>query len=241
MKTVVVTGVDRGLGFALMTKLIEDGWHVIGGHHSELGSELKKLQSDCDFLHLCQLDIGNNQSVSNFTEFIQEHSNSVDMLINNAAILGGKINSTIKDEIDYEDILTTINVNALGSMRVTNSIINLILASEDKVIVNISSEAGSIGDCNREAWYGYCMSKAALNMSAVITHQKVKQEGGRVIQIHPGYVKTYMLGHFNEQGHLEAKESARGGVLEVVEKEMKEEITKQPIYKDYKGGDDLPW
>lgn len=70
------------------------------------------------------------------------------------------------------------NTNTLGTLRVTNSLIPLIVKSSDKLIVNISSEAGSISTCQRSSWYAYCMSKAALNMQSAIIHNSLKELGG---------------------------------------------------------------
>ena len=62
------------------------------------------------------------------------------------------------------ELLQVINVNAVGTLRVTNALSKLVMMSDLKMIVNISSEAGSIQDCFRQGWFGYGMSKAANNM-----------------------------------------------------------------------------
>lgn len=63
-----------------------------------------------------------------------------------------------------------------------------------KVIVNISSEAGSIGECWRDREFDYCMSKAALNMQSVLLQKYLKSEGIKVLAIHPGWMRTDMGG-----------------------------------------------
>ena len=53
-------------------------------------------------------------------------------------------------------MLRVFNVNCLGATRVTNALIRLIMNSEKKLIMNISSEAGSISTCYRKGWFAYC-------------------------------------------------------------------------------------
>lgn len=72
------------------------------------------------------------------------------------------------------EMLRVFNVNCLGATRVTNALIRLIMNSEKKLIMNISSEAGSISTCYRKGWFAYCGSKAALNMhSAIVIQQRL--------------------------------------------------------------------
>ncbi len=238
-KYVVITGADRGLGLAIVRQLLEDGWAVFAGHHSAINENLEALKASYPLrFYTCQVEIGEDASVKAFEKMIKNEFTHVDMLINNAGILG-EFEETIEGTIDTEDILHTFNVNALGALRVSNALIDLVLEGDLKVIVNISSEAGSIGENKRDAWFGYCMSKAALNMSGSIIHQTLRKKGGRVIQLHPGYVKTYMHGHYNEEATLTAEESATM-VLKVIQEQLLGKVEDQPDYVTYKG-ESLPW
>ena len=62
-----------------------------------------------------------------------------------------------------------------------------------KLIVNISSEGGGIQGRERTAWYGYCMSKVALNMQSRILANYLAPQGFRAVAVHPGGMKTDML------------------------------------------------
>ena len=79
------------------------------------------------------------------------------------------------DDLDFDEISRVINVNAIGTLRVTNALSSLVLNSTEKTIVNISSEAGSIADCWRTGWCGYWMSKAANNMQSALVHTDLTQ------------------------------------------------------------------
>ena len=68
----------------------------------------------------------------------------------------------------------------------------LLRKGRKKLIVNFSSEAGSIGTCGRQSEYSYCMSKAALNMASQILQNAVKAEGIKVLALHPGWFSSDM-------------------------------------------------
>jgi NAD(P)-dependent dehydrogenase (short-subunit alcohol dehydrogenase family) len=75
------------------------------------------------------------------------------------------------------------------------------------MIINISSEAGSIGDCWRKQELGYCMSKAALNMQTKILHNCLQPRGFRLLAVHPGWMRTEMGG---ADADIDAREAAEG-------------------------------
>lgn len=140
-------------------------------------------------------------------QLVSSFTNQLEILFNNGAILGD-ITSTIKDVLNFEEMEQVFRVNALGSLRMSNTFIDHIMRSESKLIVNISSEAGSIGSCWRTSWYGYCMSKAALNMQSQLIYNEIVPQGGKVLVIHPGHVQTYMQGKLDTDGKLTPCEAA---------------------------------
>jgi len=127
-------------------------------------------------------------------------------------------------------------VNSLGPLKVTHSVIDLLLKGEEKLLINISSEAGSIADCPREKEYGYSMSKAAVNMQSKIIQNHLQEKGLKVFALHPGYLKTYMLGDKNEEADIEAAESA----AEIFRRFVEARKDYQEIYYDYQGNQ-LSW
>lgn len=238
-KVALVTGTNRGLGLAFVRILLERDYHVFAGYFLETNLDLCTLASQYgDALHLIEMDISSEISIQQAAKNIKKSTRHIDLLVNNAGILGN-IEDTIQDNIDFDDILHTINVNAIGSLRVSNAFVGEVLSSQDKTIINISSEAGSIGQNQRDGRFGYCMSKAALNMEGALIHTKIKPLGGRVIQIHPGWVKTYMNGSFNDSAELEADDAAKK-ILQVIQQHILLPIEEQPAYLDT-NGNHLPW
>ncbi len=208
MKTACVTGADRGLGLALAHSLLEAGYRVFAGRYDYSWKELDRLAEQYpQQLIPLELNVADERSVREAADAIGSHTDQLDFLINNAAVLGD-IQHTVHDALDYEEMLQVYNVNALGPLRMTQALLPLVMRGEKKLIVNISSEAGSVGECDwRTAWYAYGMSKAALNMQSAIIHNTIMPDGGQVLVLHPGWVKTYMEGHFNEAAELTAEQS----------------------------------
>lgn len=237
-KYALVTGTDHGIGLALTEGLLKRGYFVVAARHDPKEKLIDDLQKKyMDSLAIVQVDIGNDESVKAMKEKVLELVPCLDLLINDAGILGD-MDKVLGDDLDFDEILQVINVNALGALRVTNALIDLVRKSEGKLIVNISSEAGSIADCGRKGWFGYCMSKAANNMQSVLVQNNVSEEGVRVIAMHPGHVATYMRGHLDTTAKLVPKESA-AGILSVA-LDGKARRDGEVMYVDYKG-DPLNW
>lgn len=238
MKYALVTGTDHGLGLALVQNLLKRDYFVIACRLNPDEKQIDALLADYEErLRIVELDIGNGDSVAEMKAKVTEMVPYIDLLINNVGILGN-MDKVLGDELDYEEILQVININAVGTLRVNNALSGLVMKSCDKTIVNISSEAGSIGDCFREGWFGYCMSKAANNMQSALVYNNIKKQGGRLIAMHPGHVATYMRGHLDTTASLTPQQSADGILHTVLDTELP--VEEKPLYINYRG-DRLPW
>ena len=226
-KYALVSGADHGLGYELALQLAARGYRVIAGRY-----DMSEPAPEMDGITCLPLDLSDQGSIEAFAGESMRLTDRLDVLFNNAGILGD-MGRTIADKLDREDIRRVIDVNAVGTLMLTNALYPLLSAGEGKLIVNISSEAGSISDCYRVGWFGYCMSKAANNMQGALVHNLFKQVGGRVIQMHPGHVRSYMRGHLDETGKLTPAESAFGILKTVLDTPLPDED--RPLYLDYEG------
>lgn len=235
MKYALVTGCDHGLGLALVQELLERGYAVVACRldpkEKQLDALVKKYP---DQMETWTLDISRDDSVDTLMNLPLP---SLDLLINCAGILG-EMEEGPFGQLDFELMRKVLNVNAVGTLRVTTALLPLLLQGTDKTVVNISSEAGSIGDCWRKGWFGYCMSKAANNMQGALIHNTLHSRGGRVIQMHPGHVATYMRGHLDTTAKISPQESAKGILKTVLDRDLKD--SEHPLYLDYKG-EELPY
>ncbi|MEK4463968.1 SDR family NAD(P)-dependent oxidoreductase [Paenibacillus sp. FSL H8-0315] len=234
-----VTGADRGLGLSLVHSLLEKQFSVFAGQYMRDADKLKALKEEYpEQLELIPLDIGSKDSVKQAARAIASRTGHVDILINNAGIIHFADDATMLVDMDDDGMAEIYNVNTLGALRVSNALMGLLLQSKDKLIVNISSEAGSIGRNKRINMYGYCMSKAALNMQSSLMHNHLKTLGGQVMVFHPGWMKTYMHGEKNEQADISPDVSADQIISQVME--YKKHLGDEPAYLDV-DGNTWPW
>ncbi|MDH6373419.1 NAD(P)-dependent dehydrogenase (short-subunit alcohol dehydrogenase family) [Paenibacillus sp. PastF-3] len=234
-----VTGADRGLGLSLVRSLLAKQFSVFAGQFLKESEDLKALKERYpDQLELIPLDISIKDSVKQAARVIASKTGYIDIIINNAGIIRSADNATVLVELDDEGMAEIYNVNTLGALRVSNALMGLLLQSEDKLIVNISSEAGSIARNKRINMYGYCMSKAALNMQSSLMHNHLRTLGGQVMVFHPGWLQTFMQGKKDEQADTTPEKSAEQiiGLVLNHSKYMGEE----PAYLDMDGSS-WPW
>ena len=239
-KYVFITGADRGLGFELAKQFLDDGYTVFAGRYLPEWPWLDELkQRHGGRLLPVGIDISDESSVKEASAFIRERTDRLDILLNNAALGGGANNqNTIYDELDFDVMLRLFNVNTVGTLRVTHSLIELVMNSETRLVVNISSEAGSIGTCYRKGWYAYCMSKAALNIQSAILHNSIKEQGGQVMIFYPGWMQTYMSGKLNTEAPL-LPETSAAGIKGLIDRH-EDYRGNEPAFIDYQGKK-WPW
>lgn len=239
MRTAFVTGADRGVGLELAKRLLERDCRVLAGQYDPRVGALAELKERYpDRLHVIPLDIGSDESVRAAAALAAENADSINLLINNAGILGDIERTVLDRELDFAEMLDVYNVNALGPLRVVHALAASVLRSREKLIVNITSEAGSIGANWRSNWYGYCMSKTALNMQSALLHNQLKEHGGQVLLIHPGWVQTHMQGKLDAEATY-TPEQASVHILNVIE-DRERYRGEQPAFVDLLGTP-YPW
>lgn len=182
MKTVLITGANRGIGLEFARQLGARGDRVIAAVRAA-GSDLPSTGAEI----IDGVDVGSDAGAMRLHEALGDRR--LDWLINNAGIL--ERNSL--EAPDYESIERQFRINAVGPLRVTAALRGN-LTPGSRVFV-ISSNMGSIGDNSSGGAYGYRMSKAAVNMAARSLSHDLRDEGVSVFVFHPGYVATDMTRH----------------------------------------------
>jgi NAD(P)-dependent dehydrogenase (short-subunit alcohol dehydrogenase family) len=211
---IFITGANRGLGLELARVGAKRGHTIVAGvrNKSEGLAQLQEENPDAIFVY--PLEVTDEASVSAAAVKVNEDFESIDVIINNAAILLDR-EKTI-EELDFEELQQTINVNLYGPMRVVKHFLPLLYNGENQSIVNISSEAGSFENAYGGD-YPYAISKSALNMFTVRLKQYVNGKNIGVYSIHPGWIKTDMGGQ-NAPGS--PSESANG-IFDIIEGKIK--------------------
>ena len=207
MKTVLITGADRGLGFALTEGMLEAGWQVFAGQFMPEWPQLESLSKRYpDTLRIIPLDMSSGESIQKAVQRIAEQTDALDMLISNAGINAAG-EGGLSGPLDTNRTNLCFQINALGPIRLTQACLPL-MQNGLRRLCYVSSEAGSIAVCTRAGVSGYCMSKTALNMGVRLLFNELRPQGFIFRLYHPGWLKTYMSGSKNENGRLEAKDSA---------------------------------
>jgi NAD(P)-dependent dehydrogenase (short-subunit alcohol dehydrogenase family) len=182
MPRVLITGAERGLGFALARAFTDGGWSV-AALCRETTPGIEALAPEFLF---DGIDVSNAAHVRRAAAEMGDAA--LDALINNAGIM-------VEDDIDGIDIAAVrrqFEVNALGPL-------NVVLAFRGRLkrgakVVQITSLLGSIGDNESGGDYGYRMSKAAQNMLTANLAHDLGRDGIVAVAVHPGIVATDMTG-----------------------------------------------
>jgi NAD(P)-dependent dehydrogenase (short-subunit alcohol dehydrogenase family) len=178
-RTALVTGANRGIGLALCRRLKERGREVIG--------VCRKSSPALDALGVrveAGVDVTSDDAVSGLARRLA--GVALDELICSAGIL----REDGLDDAAYDDIRAQLEVNAIAPLRVVAAL-RKNLRPGGKVAL-ITSRMGSIGDNGSGGYYGYRMSKAALNAAGMSLARDLASSGVAVAILHPGYVRTDM-------------------------------------------------
>lgn len=233
---VLITGTGRemALGFNFVRRYLEQGDHVIATVRKP-SEALEKLQTQWpDTLHIQLMDIGSTESVNAAVTAVAEYAPRMDLIINNAVTTSPDTNKELED-FDLDTVMPALNVATVGPLRVIKAFLPLLKKSDNALIVNISSEAGSIGACYRSTYIDYGMAKAALNMATKTLYNKFKDDPKiNIITVHPGWMRTNVgnaKAPFDPYDHAETMRLMF---------ETKRHDKTGPIFVTY-AGEEYPW
>jgi NAD(P)-dependent dehydrogenase (short-subunit alcohol dehydrogenase family) len=194
MSLAIVTGSNRGVGLELCRQLAKRGRSVLAACRSP-SSQLSALDVEV----LPGIEVSSDEGIQKLVQAVG--GRDVTLLINNAGILAHEELGAL----DVESIRQQFEVNALGPLRITAALASR-LVSGAKVAL-ITSRMGSVADNGSGGYYGYRMSKAALNMAGASMAHDLKRRGVAVAILHPGFVRTEMTGR---NGNVDPADAAKG-------------------------------
>ena len=220
MKTVVITGANRGIGLALCKEYLAQGWQVFAVCRVA-SPELQATSATV----LEGVDVTDVTAVKKLPVLLAGYS--IDVLISNAGVFKQDRLGTL----NFDDITQQFMVNALAPIRICEVLLDHLSANAK--IAFITSRMGSMADNTSGGYFGYRMSKAALNAAAVSLSHDIKPRGVAVAILHPGFVQTAMV---NFAGDVSAQESAHNLVQRI------EELTLATSGRFlHAKGEQLPW
>ena len=186
--TVLVTGSNRGLGFAFVQAYADKQWNVIATcRNPSKADKLQQLAADNNHIVIEALDVTDFDEVNALAA--KYKGRPIDVLLNNAGILVS-IERIRLGSVDYELMDNMFKVNSIGPLKVSEAFLENVAASSQKKIITMSTIGGSIGSIKGPGAYQYRASKAAVNMIMRIMSFEVADRGVIVSMIHPGMVDT---------------------------------------------------
>lgn len=240
MKTILITGANKGIGFETAKQLAQLGHRVfLGSRDKKQGQAaieaLKKL--GLLTVELVEIDVSNIHSIQQARQTLEAKIDGLDVLINNAGIAGDLPQNISTGSMD--NLRKVFDTNFFGAVQTTQQFIPLLKKSARPIILNVSSELGSLtmhsSPDRTPNWVNfdaYACSKAALNAFTLVLSNELKNNNIRVNSVTPGYTATDLNQH-------KGIKTAEQGAAPIVKwaTQGKEEITG----KFFKDGGEVPW
>jgi NAD(P)-dependent dehydrogenase (short-subunit alcohol dehydrogenase family) len=204
MKTVLITGANKGIGFETARQLAASGYYVFLGSRDKIrGAEAIRKLNDSGISNAAfvELDVTDIDSIQKAKQTIESQTASLDVLINNAGI-PGELPQNISS-VKIENLRKVFDTNFFGAVQTTQQFIPLLMKSDEPRIINVSSGLGSLTahshtqNPNFKIYDAYSCSKTALNAFTVLLANELRDDnlpGGRqgfkINSITPGYTAT---------------------------------------------------
>ncbi len=213
MKNVLITGANRSIGLESARQLLQNGYFVwIGSRDIAKGNAVVENFKSQGFTSAAAvaLDVTDADSVREAAKTITKQSGTLDVLINNAGILGGM--AQLAGSVPLDTVREVFDTNFFGVIQVTEAFLPLLRKSTQPVIVNVTSGLGSLTLQSDPNWHHYTVktaaygpSKSALNAYTITLAYELKDAGFKVNAVDPGYTATDFNNH---SGPTDVKDAA---------------------------------
>ncbi|WP_394674614.1 SDR family NAD(P)-dependent oxidoreductase [uncultured Chryseobacterium sp.] len=214
MQTVLITGANRSIGLETAKQLSKKGLLVyLGSRDLAKGEEIVEDLTEKGFKNIkaIEIDVTHPVSVLKAKEQIEDEQGKLDILINNAGILG--VIPQTAESTAVEDIKNVFETNFFGVISVTQTFLELLKKSDQPRISNITSGLGSLTLHSDPSWKYYHVknaaygpSKSALNAYTIVLAYELRDLPFKVNVIDPGYTATD-FNHHNGPGSVESAAS----------------------------------
>lgn len=193
MKTVLVTGANRGIGLEFVKQYASDGWRVIACCRSpvEAAALNNLVEQNKGHIAVSSLDVAEHEQIERLSRELS--SETIDLLINNAGIYPTSRSDGF-GSTDYDAWARAFYINTMAPLKMAESFISQVTKSNLKTFVTITSKMGSVADNQRGGSYVYRSSKAAVNMVMKSLAIDIESTGAISVLLHPGWVRTDMGG-----------------------------------------------
>ncbi|PHR18985.1 MAG: short-chain dehydrogenase [Hoeflea sp.] len=206
MTTVLITGTNRGIGLEMARQALAKGWTVYGSARSAVTDPDAHICNNPKF-HDLRFDVTDHEAVRAAAAGVSE---PIDILINNAGIIGPERQATL--DMDFDGFAKTLAVNTLAPLAVAQAFLPHLKRSRKPRILTVSSGMGRMSYAKSDR-IAYRASKAAVNKVMQGLATDLQPMGIAVVMLHPGWVRTDMGG----AGADIAPSESAAGILAVAE------------------------
>jgi len=182
MKSVLITGVSRGIGLSIAKEFIQNDYFVFGTSRSKFNLSKALESNNCKHLIV---DVNDRDSITSIMKDIPGENNTLDCLVNNAGITSDQLFIRMKDS-EWDDV---INTNLTGIFNITKPVSKMMLKQKSGSIINISSVSGLMGNAGQ---VNYSSSKSALLGFTKSLAKELAPRGINVNCICPGFIESDM-------------------------------------------------
>lgn len=204
MRTVFITGANKGIGLETAKQLSQKGLFVyLGSRDIERGRSVVKelINQGFDNLKAIEIDVTKPDTILAAREIIEKEQGRLDILINNAGISG--VVPQNAQETGIDEFKKVMEVNLYGVVRTSQAFLDLLRNSEEPRIVNVSTSVGSLALQSNPEWPAYdyakyavyASSKSAMNMYTVHLAYELRNTAFKINAVCPGYTKTDFTNH----------------------------------------------
>lgn len=210
-KTVLITGANQGIGFEAAGALARLGYFVyLGCRDKTRGSDAVKRWNSSGLANIesIEIDVTHIHSIKTARQQLENKIDALDVLINNAAIPGQQPQNMSGGEVT--NLREVFETNFFGAVQTTQEFIPLLAKSGKPVIINISSEMGSLSiqsdtkNPNRRLYDAYSCSKTALNAFTVMLAKEFENTRFKILSVAPGFTATNLNQYRGTQTPVEA-------------------------------------
>jgi len=223
-QTVLITGANSGIGLEFTKQYAEKGWTVIATHRRDTTPEtLLEVMEQYPKVRAERMDVTSKEQIDALAAKLA--GTPIDILLNNAGLflLGEDWHENAESAgqafgtFDWEQFDAFVATNIRGPIMVAEAFVEHVKASEQKKIVNISSENARVtGQVYCCGLYWYRMSKGALNKLMRQLAVELKRQDIIVVLFDPGAVRVEKQENFDFPGMIETEVTVRG-MIEVAE------------------------
>jgi NAD(P)-dependent dehydrogenase (short-subunit alcohol dehydrogenase family) len=187
-KAALVTGGSRGIGRAVAAAYAREGAKVLicGRDEEALRAAIEEIRRSGGDIHGVAGDVGNQDDVERIVAAISDRYGAVDVLVNNASVLGPREPIANYSTASWQEVL---RINLTGAFLMTRAVLPRMPAQKGGSIINVTSGVGRQG---KARWGAYAVSKAGLEALTQVLADEVAGQGIRVNCVNPAATRTAM-------------------------------------------------